>query len=282
MLDSFVLLAPGGKMIYMGDRVSATHYFQQLGLTIPTDTNPAEFFIDLVTIDTEDPEQAAIDRARIDYLADAFCTYNYQKVDKSKLPISLQTKKLTEKKIVTQPFFFRFLVLLKRSLRQNIRDIKINFLRIASSIGLAGLFSAVFKSVRSENLAASVSDRVALLSYGVISMTMMSLTKTLNLFGNEKPVVMREQMRKQYSSFDYLLSKLVAELPLDVLFSTIFGICLKYAAKLRSPIYCISGVFSLLTVASASLGFAIGSVTSNVEEAMTVGMPLMVILMAVG
>jgi hypothetical protein len=267
-------------MIYMGDRAEAAHYFEQLGLPIPTDTNPAEFFIDLVTIDTEDPEQATIDRARIDYLADAFCAYNSQKDDKLSKPP--QMKKSVEKKIVTQPFFFRFLALLKRSLRQNIRDIKINLLRLFSSIGLAGLFSALFKSVRSENLAASVSDRVALLSYGVISMTMMSLTKTLNLFGNEKPVVMREQMRKQYSSFDYLLSKLFAELPLDVFFSAVFASCLKYAAHLRSPLYCISGVFSLLTVASASLGFAIGSITSNVEEAMTVGMPLMVILMTVG
>ncbi len=44
----------------------------------------------------------------------------------------------------------------------------------------------------------------------------------------------------------------------------------------------LCGTFSLLTVASASLGFAVGSFTNGVEEAMTVGMPLMVVLMAVG
>lgn len=37
-----------------------------------------------------------------------------------------------------------------------------------------------------------------------------------------------------------------------------------------------------MTVASVSLGFAIGSVTSTVESAMSVGVPVMVIFMIVG
>ena len=51
-LDQFILLAPGGKMCYAGERDNATSYFANIGYECPHDTNPAEFFIDLVSVDT--------------------------------------------------------------------------------------------------------------------------------------------------------------------------------------------------------------------------------------
>ena len=44
----------------------------------------------------------------------------------------------------------------------------------------------------------------------------------------------------------------------------------------------LAKTYCLMTVASVSLGFAIGSVTSSVESAMSVGVPMMVIFMIVG
>lgn len=51
-LDRFILLAPGGKMCYAGDTNKAITYFKGIGYECPHETNPAEFFIDLVTVDT--------------------------------------------------------------------------------------------------------------------------------------------------------------------------------------------------------------------------------------
>lgn len=51
-LDYFILLAPGGKMCYAGERDAATSWFAGLGYECPLHTNPAEYFIDLVTVDT--------------------------------------------------------------------------------------------------------------------------------------------------------------------------------------------------------------------------------------
>lgn len=39
-------------MCYAGDTDKATTYFKDIGYECPHDTNPAEFFIDLVTVDT--------------------------------------------------------------------------------------------------------------------------------------------------------------------------------------------------------------------------------------
>ena len=89
-------------------------------------------------------------------------------------------------------------------------------------------------------------------------------------------------MRNQYYSFDYLLSKAIGEIPLDVLYSTLFATAMKHFTCIRIPLSLLCATFSLMTIAASSIGFAVGSLTSGVDEAMTVGMPIMVILMAVG
>lgn len=273
-------------MIYMGDRDKAIAYFSRLGYKCPPETTPAEFFIDLVTIDTEDRDAAVEDIERIKHLAEAF--QKRQEMIKSQnvdfwTPPDSKTRDSLSSRRHYRPLFRRLGALFRRSLRQNLRDFKVNCLRSLASLGLARLFSELFSGVKKgTSLAKSVADRTAILSFGVINMTMMSLMKTLNLFGKEKNVVSREQMRNHYTSFDYLITKAAAEFPLDVVFSTMFAAALKHFTCLRLPISTLCGTFSLMTVAAASLGFAIGSFTDGVDEAMTVGMPIMVVLMAVG
>ena len=70
--------------------------------------------------------------------------------------------------------------------------------------------------------------------------------------------------------------------PLDTSFALIFAIVLKRLTGLRSSLETLAKTYSLMTVSSVALGFAIGSVTSTAETAMSVGVPIMVIFMIVG
>jgi len=80
-------------------------------------------------------------------------------------------------------------------------------------------------------------------------LSMMALMKTLDLFGREIAVVTRERMRKQYSSFEYLLSKALAELPIDAFFSVVFAGVLKMTTGLRCSMPVLTGTYALMTVA---------------------------------
>lgn len=110
----------------------------------------------------------------------------------------------------------------------------------------------------------------------------MALTKALQVFGTERPIVDREQRRRQYSSLEYLLGKAVAEIPLDTLFSVLFTTTLKSITGIRIGWGQLTAVFSLMTVAGASLGYAIGGWTKKSDSALAMGLPTMVVLMAVG
>jgi len=262
----------------------------------------------LVSIDTEDPIQALTDEARINLLHHRFlqsCISDNvrQPPDSHGKAIIKQQSQIIDKSIndatkgKLPPFYpflrtkaksiansiNRFGALLRRSWRQNIRDARIITIRLGASVMQAFLFASIFTSVRNDkSLTRSIADRVALLTYGVINMSIMALMKTLDLFAKERSVVMREQMRSNYSSLEYLLAKMFAEIPLDSFFALVFATILKRLTGLRTSMLTLIKTYCLMTVTSVSLGFAIGSVTSSVESAMSMGVPVMVIFMVVG
>ncbi|KAL3921614.1 MAG: hypothetical protein SGARI_006638, partial [Bacillariaceae sp.] len=86
MLDSIILMAPGGHVLYMGEADKAVKYFSKLGYKCPAETNPAEFLLDLVSIDSEDAREASEDELRISFLAAAFAEKQHT-FDKWVIPV---------------------------------------------------------------------------------------------------------------------------------------------------------------------------------------------------
>ncbi|GMH63569.1 hypothetical protein TrRE_jg2812, partial [Triparma retinervis] len=287
LLDDVFLLAPNGLPIFIGPASSACAYFERLGHLCPPNSNIAEFLIDLVSVDTEDHEQASADQARILELAAAFRKEEARRQAKEKRESGEEgaeacvTKHRTSRRRLS--FLKRVAVLIKRSFRQNFRDTAVNGLRLGACGILSFIFSAIFgENLKGEPTAKSVADRTALLSYAVINMAMMSLMKTLDLFGKEKPVVMRERMRGHYGGTEYLIAKVIAEVPLDASFSIAFATLLKSSTNLNVPTTRLAATLGMTTICTDLLGFAVGSISSTSEAALAVGTPLMIIYMVLG
>ena len=163
-------------MCYAGDVDSAIEYFKNIGFDCPDHENPAEYFIDLVTIDSEDTVQAALDKTRINLLHHRFlesCTaVSSQLSSTNNKTIMKQQQTRTNRLMMLSPRSItksvrRFGALLRRSWRQNIRNTPIIVIRLGASIAQAALFSSIFTSVQEgKSLTKSIADRVALLTYG--------------------------------------------------------------------------------------------------------------------
>jgi ABC-type multidrug transport system ATPase subunit len=296
-LDSFILMAPGGKVCYAGDCREAVDYFRALGFDCPGETNPAEFFVDLVSVDTEDPVAAAADVARIDHLAVSFRRHqqkqwngnaNANKPAKIKEGVRFMNTNSSSPRQSRRLKIFRWIprfgALLQRSWRQNIRNHAVNMFRLVASSLNAILLAEIFPTVRGPiPTVNSVADRVALLTFGAICLGMTAYMKTADLFAKEKPVVQREQTRHQYSALEYLAAKVFAEMPLDVVFAAVFATVLKASADGLAISWAkLTSVLSLLTVAGAALGLSVGSWAPNEQLATSGGIPLLVVLMVVG
>ncbi|KAJ2799902.1 hypothetical protein H4R20_004258 [Coemansia guatemalensis] len=71
--DKIILLAQG-KLVYMGPADQAVSYFEHLGYP-STNSNPANFFIDLMTIDFASTEAMQKSEQRVQDLADSFAKF---------------------------------------------------------------------------------------------------------------------------------------------------------------------------------------------------------------
>lgn len=148
-------------MCYSGSREDAVQYFKELGYECPHDVNPSEFFIDLVTVDTEDSEQSAIDQKRIAFLHQSFLESSELKKNSTSIDrlkhhhtfskkrriISISTmmrREINAAKCIVR----RFYALLQRSWRQNSRNLPVNFIRLSASVVQAVLFSIIFSSIQ--------------------------------------------------------------------------------------------------------------------------------------
>lgn len=70
-LDDVMLLSAGGRVCYMGPAHEALAYFRALGFECPTHHNPAEFLVDLISVDSS-PEVQAEDERRVLLLQQAW------------------------------------------------------------------------------------------------------------------------------------------------------------------------------------------------------------------
>jgi len=177
-----------------------------LGHPCPHHVNPAEFLIDLVSVDHDSPAAAAADEARIDALARAWRRREgggrqaegggRQAEGGGPRPRHRATAAegggagaggAAPERRRRPRLLRRLALLLRRSWRQNWRDRWVNGLRLCVSGGLALVFGEIFGRFGAPS-AAQIAERVALLSYASINMSMMAMMKARDLFGRERRV----------------------------------------------------------------------------------------------
>ena len=288
LLDDIVLLAANGRLVYHGPREEVLSYFRNLGFPCPSNTNPAEHLIDLVSVDQTSSEARKRSAERIDKLVESFTQQTTQHGKAGGGCSSVQLPQKNPKKglgsLVSsgRGFLRRFGLLLQRGLRQTLRDGGVNFVRFGVSAVLAVVVGSVYGRQEALIDETSVGDRVTIIAQAAIQVSMLAMLKTLQLFKKERTVIVREISTKQYYCLEYLLSKSFAELPVDAMVAAFFGAILHHRTNLRCSRSDFIGTLALLGCASSSLGLAISALSPSGEIALAVGPALMVVYVIAG
>lgn len=264
-----ILLLSGGRVVYTGERCAAAAYFEGLGHSIPKNSNPAEKFLDLISVDYTSADDQMKSKERIDALVAAF-EKNAPPAETANRPAgsSSELKALAP----SQGPIAQFRALLGRAFRQAVRDRKTNFSRFMSSTMSSLLFGAIYWKIGLTQ--STIQDRLGLLQVCTINCAMTALTKTLNVFPKEAVLVNRERTKGAYSVLPYFTSKLFAELPLSALFPLIFSGFVYPMAGLSGGLGRIgrfAGIITMESFAAASYGLVIGALVPNTEAAMAIG-----------
>ncbi|KAK8314582.1 hypothetical protein V6Z11_D01G179800 [Gossypium hirsutum] len=286
--DDIVLLTEG-TLVYAGPaRDQPLEYFSRFGYQCPDHVNPAEFLADLISIDYSSSHSVYSSKKRIDALVEAFSTQSSAVLYATPLTGKTGPKQGMKfgKKIAAKRkggWWKQFWLLLKRACMQASRDGPTNKVRTRMSIASAIIFGSVFwRMGRSQT---SILDRMGLLQVTAINTAMAALTKTVGVFPKERAIVDRERAKGSYALGPYLLSKLIAEIPVGAAFPLMFGAVLYPMARLHPTFsrfgkFC--GIVTVESFAASAMGLTVGSMVPTTEAAMALGPSLMTVFIVFG
>lgn len=286
--DDIVLLTEG-ELVYAGPAADEPlTYFSKFGYLCPDHINPAEFLADLISIDYSSSDSVNSSRKRIDSLVDSFSQQISSTFYTATLTKTLIVKDKTNLKRKPTPkgingWWKQFSLLLKRAWMQASRDGPTNIVRTRMSIASAVIFGSVFwRMGRSQT---SIQDRMGLLQVAAINTAMAALTKTVGVFPKERAIVDRERAKGSYLLGPYLLSKLIAEVPIGAAFPLLFGTVLYPMARLHpslSRFGKFSGIVTVESFAASAMGLTVGSMAPTTEAALALGPSLMTVFIVFG
>ena len=232
-----LLLISEGKMLYIGDSEKAVEYFAKLSFMCPDLTNPADFFMDITSMDrrSEVAEKNSRDRLRLFAnkceerelgenavkLAGAMNSSlfgNGNAGGGSGSNNSKNRKKKGEDNTLVNKYqgrganwFQQFALLMDRSLREQKRNVIGIFVPIVIDVIYALILSALYRDLGKDQQ--GVQDRIGCLFFICLNVAYTSALPAINLFAGEKAVIGRERSSGAYSCSAYYISKYIAELP---------------------------------------------------------------------
>jgi hypothetical protein len=146
--------------------------------------------------------------------------------------------------------------------------------RLVATLALAGTFGAVWGDQ------STVIERTGTIVMASVNSAMIAMVKSLTLFVEERPVVNRE--RRYYGALPYLMSKILAEGPLDAAFAGLFGSMVHDNCKMLGDKTAFVSAICLQALSSSAFGQLIGACVPSPAAAMASGPPLMVVLTVSG
>ncbi|KAK1864939.1 hypothetical protein I4F81_007475 [Pyropia yezoensis] len=301
LFDDLLLLAEG-RVVYMGPTSGAHEYFEGLGHGCPPAYNPAEHWIDLVSIDYASPDTEAISRQRVRKLhaawdahvaagkgpaaaaaAAASAAAAPAANEENSAPAMAASTTAVATRTSGASTLTKFRLLFSRAWKQMARDKKTLFARTMSSGMSALLFGSIYWKLGLTQ--ADVGNRLGLLQVACINAAMSALVKTLNSFTRERAVVDRERARGSYGVTPYFASKMVAELPISTAFPLLFSAIVYPMAGLAAgwrKVATFASVITLESFTAASIGLTMGALAPSTEAALAAGPASFVLFIVFG
>lgn len=261
-----VSIVTNGRLVYSGTIENSIDFFRGCGYELPKNTNPTDYFLDILTYECDTEELRSESENRINSIKHRYdeikpeTKYNF--TDTIKVPRRAEWRSAFNL-IISRAFvsIFRDKTLLRVKALQRI------------TIGLA--FSLCFLQLGVEN-ANAFSFRGAIFFF-IINELFGNSAPILNTFGDEKQVILRERMSGFYSGYQAYFSKVISEVLLTYIYAIPYTLCVYYIIGF-DPNFGRFMIFLLIilsfVILAISYGLAISIITPNKAGAQVLGVTI--------
>ncbi|KAJ7973927.1 ABC transporter G family member 25 [Quillaja saponaria] len=278
-----VLVLSEGRCLYFGKGSEAMRYFESVGFKPPFPMNPADFLLDLANGVCPTDGLSERDKPNIKQnLIQSYDTLLAPKVKAACMETStISTKetrmspesksskehKRSSSSISISTWLNQFSILLQRSLKERKHE-SFNILRVFQVITaalLAGLmwWHSDFRDIQ---------DRLGLLFFISIFWGVFPSFNSVFAFPQERAIFMKERASGMYTLSSYFMSRIVGDLPMDLILPTIFLIVAYWMGGLKPEFGAFLLTLLILlgyVLVSQGLGLALGAAIMDAKQAST-------------
>ena len=226
-----LLLARGGHSVYAGKGSSMLSHFASLGFECPINTNPADFALDLITVNLQSAEKEATSREKVKSLILGW--------DNSERPLSRNVSHIATPAELGSlarsmtPFRIAFPILLHRSFINFRRNPPSIVARTTQVLGYAICLTLFFAPLQSDYY--SVQSRLGFIQE-FAPLYFVGMLQNVAVYPDEKAVFYREHDDNAYSVEAFFLQYTLAEIPFEVFTSILFAVLTVLAAGLHRTV----------------------------------------------
>ncbi|KAL2917532.1 hypothetical protein HK105_202815 [Polyrhizophydium stewartii] len=283
LFDKLILLSMG-KTIWFGSTQGALENFSRLGYQLPDQTNPSDFFMDIMTLDQRSEELRNLSRARIEKFVSA-----YEEIRKQthKEIATSQAARATLGKLSRVQWPSSWTGELATLLQRNAVDLSRDKATLGASLGqsvfLFIVIGFIFFKLSADT--GGVQSRVGLLFFICINQTFGVVMPTISVFPIQRIIIRRERAGGSYRSSSAYIAKVISSLPLPLIGCLVFGIPVYWMTGLQAQVNKFFTFVCILLIHAFSanaLGLMIGAGVPDVRVGLIIGPLINIIFILFG
>ncbi|XP_048360780.1 ATP-binding cassette sub-family G member 8 [Sphaerodactylus townsendi] len=240
-LFDLILLMTSGATIYSGAARDMVQYFKEIGYPCPTYSNPADFYVDLTSVDRQTTETEVESQQRASSLAaiflekvkqfDDFLWQSRPEEDENMVSVSTDELNMNPHSTNQLPGWFqKFTVLLSRQVSNNVRDLSALLIRGCEALLMSLLIGFLYYGHGKTKL--SIQDTSALLYMIGALIPFTVIFEGITKCYSERIVLYQDFEDGLYPVGPYFFAKVLAELPEQFVLCIIYGVPIYWLANL--------------------------------------------------
>lgn len=273
--DKFILMSMG-RVIYDGDVRGCIDFFEGCGYRLPELTNPMDFFLKTISLDTRTKELQGRSLDVITHISN-----EWRKKKKEPTPKLCDEVRIENTARGTSLGFF---LLLNRNLKNYIRNV--DYLKIK---GFQKIFFMLVFGLAYLQMGYSIESmytRVGGITFILANVLFGVANPIFNIFSSERQVILRERRSGMYSGIVAFMAKYLSEIFINFLIEIPYVVIIYWMIGLSSDISTFLVFLSImgsLILFGIAYSLAIGAITSTQNNSQVLGsMGLLVFLIYSG
>lgn len=271
--DAMILMAQGST-IFSGRFEDCIAFFEEEGFRCPEFTNPSDFFLDTISLNTTTEQLKNESRRNINKLREAFAARNVEySVD---VHDELQVRKGTINRYAFLPLYYRNTV----GYLRNTNYIKIQILQKIAFILIVGLTYLQLGFAQKD-----IVSRVGVIYFVLINSMFGIAGPIFNVFPMEKRIINRERKSGCYDGFSAFYAKVLSEIPHTIILNIAYIAAIYWMVNLnrnvgRFFIYLL--IQMAVLVAAVCIAFMISTISPSQHIAQVLGSMILIIFIIYG